>query len=116
VTRIRFLAGAVDFNLLHNVWDPSGAHPACCAVDVTTHLPLMPRLRTHLSVCLYMYLRIVARQWLGKNPLNIARERLGKSSLIVARQRLGRNVTEVTNTHELLDASFSMWPLSYQGK
>jgi hypothetical protein len=39
---------------------------------------------------------------------------------IVARQRLGRNVTAVTNTHatieELLDASFSMWPLSYQGK
>jgi hypothetical protein len=38
---------------------------------------------------------------------------------IVARQRLGGNVTAVTNTHaeiELLDASFSMWPLSYQGK
>jgi hypothetical protein len=38
---------------------------------------------------------------------------------IVARQRLGRNVTAVTNTHatidELLDASFSMWPVSYQG-
>jgi hypothetical protein len=40
--------------------------------------------------------------------------------LIVARQRLGRNVTAVTNTYatieELLDASFSMWPVSYQGK
>jgi hypothetical protein len=39
---------------------------------------------------------------------------------IVARQRLGRDVTAVTNTHaaieELLDASFSMWPVSYQGK
>jgi hypothetical protein len=39
---------------------------------------------------------------------------------IVARQRLGRNVTAVTNTRatiqELLDASFSMWPVSYQGK
>jgi hypothetical protein len=39
---------------------------------------------------------------------------------IVARQRLGRNVTAVTNTHatieELLDASFSMWPVSCQGK
>jgi hypothetical protein len=39
---------------------------------------------------------------------------------IVARQRLGRNVTAVTNTHatieELFDASFSMWPVSYQGK
>jgi hypothetical protein len=39
---------------------------------------------------------------------------------IVARQRLGRNVTAVTNTQatieELLEASFSMWPVSYQGK
>jgi hypothetical protein len=39
---------------------------------------------------------------------------------IVARQRLGRNVTAVTNIHatieELLDALFSMWALSYQGK
>jgi hypothetical protein len=38
---------------------------------------------------------------------------------IVARQRLGRNVTAVMNTHatieELLDASFSAWPVSYQG-
>jgi hypothetical protein len=41
-------------------------------------------------------------------------------SPIVAMHRLGRNVTAVTNTHatieELLDASFSMWPVSYQGK
>jgi hypothetical protein len=39
--------------------------------------------------------------------------------LTVARQRLGRNLTAVTNTHaieELLDAQFSMWPVSYQGK
>jgi hypothetical protein len=39
---------------------------------------------------------------------------------IIARQRLGRNVTAVTNTHttieELLDASFLVLPLSYQGK
>jgi hypothetical protein len=39
---------------------------------------------------------------------------------IVAMQRLGRNVTAVTNTpppiEELLDASFSTWPVSYQGK
>jgi hypothetical protein len=38
---------------------------------------------------------------------------------IVAMQRLGGNVTAVMNTHtkieELLDASFSMWPVSYQG-
>jgi hypothetical protein len=51
---------------------------------------------------------IVARQGFGKNPP------------IVDRQRLGRNVAAVTNTHktieELSDASFSMWPVSYQGK
>jgi hypothetical protein len=45
---------------------------------------------------------------------------MGKNPIIVARQRLGRNVTLVTNTRatieELLDASFSMWPASYQGK
>jgi hypothetical protein len=39
---------------------------------------------------------------------------------IVAKQRLGRNVNAVTNTHatieELLDSSFSMWPVSYRGK
>jgi hypothetical protein len=50
----------------------------------------------------------------------VARQRFGKNPLIVDRQRLGRNVTAVTNTHatieELLDASFSMWPVSYQGK
>jgi hypothetical protein len=48
------------------------------------------------------------------------RQRLGKNPLIDARQRLGRNVNAVMNTHattdELLDASFSMWPVSYQGK
>jgi hypothetical protein len=37
---------------------------------------------------------------------------------IAARQRLGKNVTVATNTHatteELLDASFSMWPVWYQ--
>jgi hypothetical protein len=53
-------------------------------------------------------------------PPIVARQRLGKSLLVVAKQRLGRNVTAATNTHatieELLDASFSMWPVSYQGK
>jgi hypothetical protein len=52
-------------------------------------------------------------------PPIVARQRLGKNSP-VARHRLGRNVTVVTNTHatieELLGASFSMWPVSYQGK
>jgi hypothetical protein len=83
---------------------------------------------------------ILARQWLGKNPLIVARQRLGKNPPVVVsqrltenplivprqrfskkfpvvpRQRLGRNVTAVKNTHatieELLDASFSMCPVS----
>jgi hypothetical protein len=53
-------------------------------------------------------------------PHIVAKQRLGKNPLIVARQWLGRTVTAVTNTHakieELLDASFSIWPVSYQGK
>jgi hypothetical protein len=39
--------------------------------------------------------------------------------LTVARQRLGKNVTATTNTHtreELLEVSFSIWPVSYQMK
>jgi hypothetical protein len=72
-----------------------------------------------VCVCLCNH-PIVARQWLGKNPLIIARQRLSKIPLIVARLRLGINVTAVTNTHatieELLDALFSMWSASYQGK
>jgi hypothetical protein len=39
---------------------------------------------------------------------------------VVARQRLGRNFTAVTNTYstieKLLDAPFSIWSVSYQGK
>jgi hypothetical protein len=64
----------------------------------------------HVAVCVCVCVSrpIVAWQRLAKNPP------------IVARQRLGRNVTAVMNTHatieELLDASFSMWPVSYQGK
>jgi hypothetical protein len=65
-------------------------------------------------------LLIDARQRLGKNPLIVARQRLVKNPPIVARQRLSRKVTAVTNTRvtieELFDASFSMWPVSYQGK
>jgi hypothetical protein len=65
------------------------------------------RSRCCLCVCLYI-------------PLIIARQRLGKSPLIVARQRLCINITAVTNTHikteELLETSFSMWPVSHQGK
>jgi hypothetical protein len=41
-------------------------------------------------------------------------------SSIVARQRLGKKVIAATNTHatieELLDVSFSIWSVSYQGK
>jgi hypothetical protein len=47
------------------------------------------------SMCFYVYLRIVARQWLGKN------------------------VTAATNTQatiELSEASFSMRSVSYQRK
>jgi hypothetical protein len=72
-----------------------------------------------LSVCLCIPF-IFARQLLGKNPLMVAGQRFGKNPLVVARKRLGKNVTAVTNTHatieELLDASFSMWPVTYQGK
>jgi hypothetical protein len=53
-------------------------------------------------------------------PPIVARQRLGKNPTIVAKQRPGRNVTAVTNTHatieELLDASLSMWRVSYQEK
>jgi hypothetical protein len=83
-----------------------------------------------ICVCVSEYLPIVARQWLGKCPfvvirlgkipLFFARQRCDKNAPIVARQLLRRNVTAVTNTHatieELLDASFSMWPVSHQGK
>jgi hypothetical protein len=50
----------------------------------------------------------------------VVTQRLGKSPPIVARQRLGKNVTAVKNSQatieELLGASFSTWPVSYQGK
>jgi hypothetical protein len=75
-------------------------------------------MRTRCCVCVCASPHIVARQRLGESPLTVTRQRLGKNSLIVVRQRLGRNVTAVTNTHatieELLHASFSMWPVSYQ--
>jgi hypothetical protein len=71
-------------------------------------------------VCVCVSVTTVAKQRLGKNPLIVARQRFGKNPAIVAMKRLGRSVAVVTNTHatieELLDASYSMWPLSYQGK
>jgi hypothetical protein len=72
-----------------------------------------------LSVCLCIP-PVVARQWLDKNPPIFARQWLSKNPPIIAKQRLGRNVTLVINMHatieKLLDASFSMWPVSSQGK
>jgi hypothetical protein len=67
-------------------------------------------MRSHcwLSVCMSVY------------PPVIARQRFCKNLPIVARQRLDRNVTAIRNTHttieELLNVSFSMWPVSFQGK
>jgi hypothetical protein len=73
-----------------------------------------------VCVCLSVYPLIVARQRLGEVPLIVARQRHGKNPPIVARKRVGRNVTAVTNTYativELLDAFFSMWPVSYEGE
>jgi hypothetical protein len=90
-----------------------GINPVCVCVCVCVCLSVC------LSVCLFIP-PIIARQLLVKNSLIIARQRLSKKPLIVARQQLGRYVTAVTNTHatieELLDASFSMWPVPYQGK
>jgi hypothetical protein len=78
------------------------------------------RSRCCLCVCVSVYPPIVVRQRLGKNLLIVSRQRLDKTPSIVTRQRLVRNVTAVTNTHatieELLDASFSMWPVSFQRK
>jgi hypothetical protein len=70
--------------------------------------------------CLCVYPPIVDRQQIGKNPLIVARQRLGKNPPIAAGQRLSRNVTAETNTcatiEEVLDALFSMRPMSYQVK
>jgi hypothetical protein len=73
-----------------------------------------------VCVCVSVYSPIVARQRLCKSPLIVAMKRLGKNSPIVVRQRLGRNVTAVTialaTIEQLLYATFSMWPVSYQEK
>jgi hypothetical protein len=83
-------------------------------VRVSVHPPIVARQRPGKSP------PIVARQRLGKNLVIVARQRLGINPLIVARQRLGRKLIAVTNTNttieELLDESFSMWPVSYKGK
>jgi hypothetical protein len=91
---------------------------------------------TLLSVCVCVRVCVSPLSLVGNGSVNVSLSLLGNGSvkiplsllgngwvkiaLIVARQRLGRNVTAVTNTHatieELLDASFSMWPVSYQGK
>jgi hypothetical protein len=73
--------------------------------------------RCCLCACLCIPLSLL-RNGSVKNPLIAARQLLGRSPPIVARQRLGRNVTAIINTHttieKLLDASFLMWPVSYQ--
>jgi hypothetical protein len=75
-------------------------------------------MRSRCCLCVSVYPPIVVRERLGENPLIVARQRRGKNPPIIA--RLGSNFTAVTNTHaaieELLDTSFSMWPVSYQGK
>jgi hypothetical protein len=54
---------------------------------------------------------------LGDGSVEVPLSLLGNGSVKIP---LGRNVTAVTNTHatidDLLDASFLMWPVSYQGK
>jgi hypothetical protein len=76
-------------------------------------------MRSRCCVCVRVSMCVCVSVCLS-TPLIVARQRLCNNPPIVARQRLGRNVTAVTNTHatleELLDASFSMWPASYQGK
>jgi hypothetical protein len=63
---------------------------------------------SHRPVRLYVY------------PLIVARQRIGKNAPIVTRERLGKNVTVATNTHatieEMLDASFCVRSVSFQGK
>jgi hypothetical protein len=77
-------------------------------------------MRSRCCLCVSVYPPFVAGQRLGKNPSILAKQRFGENPLIAARQRLRRNFTAVTNTHatieELLDASFSVWPVSCQGK
>jgi hypothetical protein len=78
-------------------------------------------MRSHFYLCVCPCVPpIVASQRLGRNSQIDARQRLSKNPPIVATQRLNRKVTAVTNTEaaieELLDVSFSMWPVSYQGK
>jgi hypothetical protein len=63
---------------------------------------------SHQSVCLSVYPPIVTRQ------------RLYIKIHVVARQQLGINITTATNiqatVEELLDVSFSMQSMSYEGK
>jgi hypothetical protein len=63
---------------------------------------------SHQSVCMYVY------------PPIFARLRTGKYSLVLIRQRIGKNFTVATKKYatieELLDATFSMSSVSYQGK
>jgi hypothetical protein len=68
-------------------------------------------MRSRCSMCVCVCISI---------PLSLLGNGSVKNPLIVAKQRFGRNVTAVTNTRitieQLLDASFSVSPVSYQGK
>jgi hypothetical protein len=79
-------------------------HHSTVIPQLLTYFPIMEKNRVGLCVRVRIT-PIVARQRLGKNPL------------MVVGQRLGRNVNMVTNTQatieELLDASFSIWRVSY---
>jgi hypothetical protein len=102
-------------NVLYQ-WSPTAAQTAKFNQQnhLIAYIPYFEKIKVglldHVAVCVC-----------GRASLYPLSSLLGdsvKSPLIVARQRLGRNVTAVTNTHatieELLDASFSLWPVSYQ--
>jgi hypothetical protein len=68
-------------------------------------------MRSRCCLCVCVFVCVSALSLLDNGSIKIS---------YVARQRIGRNVTAVTNTHatieELMDASFSVLPVSYQKK
>jgi hypothetical protein len=77
------------------------------------------RSRCCLCVCVCVCM-CIPLSLLGSGSVNSPYRCSAKHDKNTLSQRLGRNVTAVTNTHttieELLDVSFSMWPMSYEGK
>jgi hypothetical protein len=106
LTATYLLVGLLDFSLTLKMEALCSSEKSVATQRTTwRHIPEDDTLHNHrcenlklysLTVCLYVY------------------------PLIIPRQRLSRNITTVTNTHatieEVLDTSFSMWPMSYQGK